>query len=127
MKVKRRTKSVNIILSIFDQSNEALSVVDLVNRLKDDMNKTTVYRVLERLEADGVLHSFSGSNNLTWYAKCNSCSSEHHHDIHPHFECKQCGKVECLDLDIPIPVIKNRTVSETSIIISGQCEDCMSP
>ena len=91
------------------------------------MNKTTVYRILERLEADGVLHSFSRSNNLTLYAKCNSCSLDHHHDVHPHFECKQCGKVECLDLDITIPVIKNRTVSETSIIISGQCEDCMSP
>ena len=69
MKVKRRTKSVNIILSIFDQSTEALSVVDLVNRVKDDMNKTTVYRILERLEADGVLHSFWSSNNLTLYAK----------------------------------------------------------
>ena len=126
MNIKRKTKSVNIILSIFDQTKEAVSVVDLVNRLKTDMNKSTVYRVLNRLEADGILHSFSGSKNLTWYSKRHGCSSSHN-DIHPHFECDECGKVECLDIDIPIPTIKNRKVSQASIIISGQCEDCMRP
>ena len=70
MSVKRRTKSANIILSIFENGREALSVVDLVEQLQHDMNKTTVYRILERLEKEGTIHSFTGTNGLKWYAKC---------------------------------------------------------
>lgn len=125
MSVKRKTKSVNTILSIFEHSQEALSVVDLVGQLKNEMNKTTVYRILERLENDGTIHSFSGSNGLRWYAKCQDCTAQHHHDVHPHFECNDCGKVECLDVNIPIPQLKNRHIDTATIMLTGQCTDCM--
>ncbi|MCT4630970.1 Fur family transcriptional regulator [Winogradskyella sp.] len=125
MSIVRKTKSVNIILSKFDKGHEALSVVDLVEELKEDMNKTTVYRVLDRLENDGTIHSFTGTNGLKWYAKCYQCTSHHHNDVHPHFECNACGKVECLDLNIAIPQIKNRNIETASIMLKGQCSDCM--
>lgn len=124
MSIKRRTKSVNIILSIFEKTNEALSVVDLVEELKDDMNKTTVYRILERLENDGIIHSFSGTNGLKWYAKCHDCSHHNHNDIHPHFECEDCGKMECLEVHISIPKINNKTIQSADILLKGQCADC---
>jgi Fur family ferric uptake transcriptional regulator len=38
------------------QANKALSAIDLVERLKSEMNKTTVYRILERLEDKGMIH-----------------------------------------------------------------------
>ena len=125
MSVKRKTKSVNLILSIFENSSEALSVVDLVEQLKNDMNKTTVYRVLERLENEGAIHSFTGSNGLTWYAKCRECDAHHHNDIHPHFQCEECGKVECLEINIPIPSIENRIIESADVLLKGQCSDCM--
>ena len=125
MSVKRKTKSVGIILSIFQNSHEALSVVDLVEQLKDDMNKTTVYRILERLENEGIIHSFSGTNGLKWYAKCHECSADHHNDIHPHFECEDCGKVECLEVNIFIPKIKDRNIQSVDVLLKGQCADCM--
>ena len=124
MSVIRRTKSVNLIMSIFEHGDEALSVVDLVERLKNDMNKTTVYRILERLEEDGAIHSFAGSSGLKWYAKCHDCSTHKHNDVHPHFECNNCGKVECLDLDISIPEINNRHIETANIMLKGQCADC---
>jgi Fur family ferric uptake transcriptional regulator len=80
MSIVRKTKSVNIILSKFDKGHEALSVVDLVEELKEDMNKTTVYRILERLESEGTIHSFTGTNGLKWYAKCYQCTSHHHNE-----------------------------------------------
>lgn len=125
MSVKRKTKSVNTILSIFHHKKEALSVVELVEELKDEMNKTTVYRILERLENDGAIHSFSGTSGLRWYAKCHDCTAQQHHDVHPHFECKDCGKVECLDVDIPIPQLKNRHIKTATIMLTGLCADCM--
>lgn len=126
MTVRRKTKSVNKILSIFENRQEALSVVDLVEELKEDMNKTTVYRILERLENEGTIHSFTGTTGLKWYAKCHQCSSHQHNDTHPHFECKECGKVECLEINISIPEISNRNIQSADVILTGQCADCMS-
>ncbi|WP_422104076.1 Fur family transcriptional regulator [Winogradskyella sp.] len=125
MSIIRRTKSVNIILSIFEDRHEAQSVVDLVEQLKGQMNKTTVYRILERLENEGTIHSFSGTNGLKWYAKGHQCSTHQHKDIHPHFQCKDCGKVECLDVNIAIPKIDNHSIESADVLLKGQCADCI--
>ncbi|HHP7242643.1 MAG TPA: Fur family transcriptional regulator [Cyclobacteriaceae bacterium] len=126
MGVVRRTKSVDSLLELFEQANEALSAIDLVERLKSEMNKSTVYRILERLEDEGTLHTFKGKDGLQWYAKCKGCTSSHHTDLHPHFQCKVCGKTECLDLELTIPAVSNRKVDSADLLLLGQCEDCLS-
>jgi len=90
------------------------------------MNKTTVYRVLDRLEQDGNIHAFNGKDGLKWYAKCNGCSANYHLDRHPHFQCSSCNKVECLSVKIPIPSIKNYKIQSTNILLMGQCHECSS-
>lgn len=125
MSVKRKTKSLGLILSIFENSTEAISVVDLITKFKGDMNKTTVYRILERLESEGAIHSFLGANGLTWYAKCQQCNAHHHNDIHPHFQCEDCGKVECLEINIPIPTVDNKIIQSANVLLKGQCADCI--
>ena len=89
------------------------------------MNKTTIYRILDRLEDDGVLHSFLGKNGHKWFAKCHNCSASEHHDIHPHFQCSDCGKVDCLTSTITIPEIPNRIVTTAQVLLQGKCEDCI--
>ena len=126
MSVVRKTKSVGTIISIFQETENALSVVELVEQLKNQMNKTTVYRILERLENEGIVHSFTDRKGLTWYAKCKDCSKHQHHDIHPHFQCKRCGKVECLSTEIPLPTFPNHQVDNAEILLFGECEECMS-
>ena len=124
MGIIRKTKAVTTVLQFFEKRNEAKSVVRLIELLKGKMNKTTVYRILEKLEQDGTIHSFNGKDGLKWYAKCEGCSANHHSDKHPHFQCTKCDKVECLSLDIKIPTIKNHTVDYTAILLMGQCEVC---
>jgi len=126
MGVVRKTKSVGTIISIFQETENAQSVVELVEQLKNQMNKTTVYRILERLENEGIVHSFTDRKGLTWYAKCLDCSKHQHHDIHPHFQCKRCGKVECLSTEIPLPSFPNHQVDNAEILLFGECEECMS-
>ncbi len=121
----RSTKSVKIILDAFDNSNGALSVVELVKKYKSDMNKTTVYRILERLEREGILHSFSGVNGLKWFAKSQEIDHTDHSVDHSHFQCDECGKSECLTVDITIPSIPNHKVDSSNLILVGQCEDCL--
>ena len=124
MGVLRKTKSVELVLNEFDKNSSAISVITLVERLRLEMNKTTVYRILNKLEDDGFLHSFLGKNGHKWYAKCTDCSSTVHQDIHPHFQCMSCGKVDCLDLNILIPEISDRKVEVSQILLQGKCEEC---
>lgn len=124
MGMKRQTVSYKILWEQFEQSKDALSVVDLVKRLSECMNKTTVYRILDRLEEDGELHSFAGKDGLKWYAKCHDCSAEKHIDVHPHFQCNHCGNVECLTVDIQIPQVSHHKIEKAQILLLGQCGEC---
>ena len=124
MGVLRKTKSVKILLDEFEKNSSAILVTSLIERLSSEMNKTTIYRILEKLENDGVVHSFLGKNGHKWYAKCKGCSSSIHHDIHPHFECLSCGKVDCLAINIQIPEIPNRKVEFSQVLLQGKCEEC---
>ncbi|WP_298520997.1 Fur family transcriptional regulator [uncultured Kordia sp.] len=126
MGVIRKTKSVQTLLDIFTENKEAISAVQLIELLKEKMNKTTIYRILERLESDGIVHSFVDKDGLKWYATCtDGCSSSHHVDIHPHFQCQDCGKVDCLSVEMTIPRIPNRTINFSQILLIGRCEECL--
>ena len=126
MGIIRKTKAVKLLLSLFESELKAILAVDLVEKLKDDMNKTTVYRALERLEDEGIIHSFIGENGLKWYAKCNNCSSHHHNDVHPHFQCKKCDKVTCLKVEVTIPHVQDYNIETASVFLTGLCADCKS-
>ncbi len=124
MGVTRKTKAVSTVRGIFEDNKQANSVVHLTELLRGEMNKTTVYRVLDRLEQDGVIHSFTGKDGLKWYAKCDGCSSHAHDDVHPHFQCVTCDRVECLPMNIEIPSFENRRIDSANILLMGQCEVC---
>ena len=47
------------MLDLFENTSNALSVVELTDTFSKKMNKTTVYRILDRLEEAGELHSFT--------------------------------------------------------------------
>ena len=125
MGVIRKTKSVDVLLNEFKKSSIAISAKTLIERLDSKFNKTTIYRVLDKLEEDGVLHSFLGKNGLKWYAKCNDCSGSKHNDIHPHFQCLECGRMDCLTIPVAIPNIPNREVEVSQILIQRKCEECI--
>lgn len=124
MGVIRKTQSIQALLAQFDHNDGAISAIELIKRLDQQLNKTTVYRVLERLEDDGVVHSFLDKNGIKWYAKCNGCTPSHHADAHPHFQCLNCGKVDCLPIVVDIPPIPNRKVLVSQVLIQGECEVC---
>ena len=124
MGVIRKTKAVEVLLNEFSTGSVAISAKALIEQLGDTFNKTTIYRVLDKLEDDGVLHSFLGKDGLKWYAKCNGCNSKEHKDVHPHFQCLQCGKVDCLPVHVSLPEIPNRKIEISQLLIQGKCEAC---
>ncbi len=125
MDILRKTQAVESLLKEFTKDSNAISAIELIKRLEEKFNKTTVYRILDKLEDDGVLHSFLGKRGIKWYAKCKGCSTIGHQDIHPHFQCIDCGRVDCLSIEINVPKISNREVATTKFLIQGRCELCL--
>ena len=127
MSISRKTKTVKLILEVFNKTNNAISVVDLVSIFRDKMNKTTVYRILNRLEESGILHSFTDRDGLKRYAKGNQkTGSIKESNLHSHFLCNDCGISSCLPLEIPIPTLPNTRIDSSDHLLTGQCENCHS-
>ena len=127
MSIIRKTKSVRLILSAFNDNKDAISIVELINKFNKKMNKTTVYRVLERLEKSSILHSFAGKDGLKRYAKGGKNSnSKKILNSHPHFLCEDCGTSSCIPIDIIIPSIPNYTIKTSEHLLIGQCKNCLS-
>ena len=125
MGVVRITKSIELLLNEFKTQKTAISTIELIKRLKAKLNKTTIYRMLENLVDDGILHTFIGHDGIKWYAMCTSCTKSKHEDLHPHFECIECGEIDCLKSEVIIPKIQNRKILSSQILIKGMCEKCI--
>jgi len=119
----RKTKSLQAITDAFSHTKTALSCVELAKRFQSEMNKTTVYRILERLEKQGQLHSFTDTHGLRWYAKSEVINADA--DRHSHFQCQDCGISKCLPIEINLPSVPNHRVDSANLILVGQCEDCL--
>ena len=125
MAISRKTKTVKMILDLFGETNNAISVVDLVSTFRNKMNKTTVYRILNRLEESGILHSFSDKDGLKRYAKSNQkIDPDNKNDLHSHFLCDDCGISTCLPMEIPIPKIPDYKINTSQHLLIGQCDNC---
>ncbi|WP_299017095.1 transcriptional repressor [uncultured Polaribacter sp.] len=125
MGIVRKTQSLQLVLNAFNKTTAAISTVDLVKDLKSEINKSTIYRILDKLTDDGVLHAVIGKNGVKQYAKCKSCSKKEHTDNHPHFQCNSCGKINCLDISVTIPQIPNYKVNTVHVLIEGECSQCL--
>ena len=125
MGVVRKTKSVRILLELFQKSEDAISVVDLVKQFQDTMNKSTVYRILDRLEEENTIHSFTGKDGLRWVAKYNNIKKSDIIENHPHFQCKECGKMKCLPIDFTVPKLQDYKIDSANLILVGACGDCL--
>jgi Fur family ferric uptake transcriptional regulator len=96
------------------------------HKLNGLCDRVTIYRVLDRLLDDGLIHKIVNVNGVVNYAACNSCDHNHQHDHeHIHFSCRICGELTCLDQVIPSFALPGGFQSEESFFtISGICKNC---
>ena len=91
------------------------------------MNKTTVYRILDRLEQCDLVHSFVDQNGLKRYARNNkNIKSTKPNSTHSHFMCEDCGDTQCIYIDVNLPELSKYTVKNSEHLLIGQCESCIS-
>jgi len=125
MSIIRKTKTVKLILQEFNENKEAISAIKLIDKFKKNMDKTTVYRILERLEDSGTLHSFIDNDGYKRYAKNDLINNNPEiKEMHPHFLCENCGISSCLPIKIPIPNVANYIIKSAEYLLKGHCKNC---
>jgi len=124
MKQKRNTQAKTEIINLIDSSEKALSHSDIQIKLDGLCNRVTIYRVLDRLEEEGLIHKFVNVDGVINFAKCKNCSAKHIHD-HLHFNCEVCNSVTCIEQVIPkMNLPKNYIVHQYNYVLSGICDKC---
>ena len=127
MGVVRKTKHLQKVLTEFSKSNSAVSAKYLVSHFASSMNKSTIYRILIKLENDSFIHSFIGLDGLKWYAKCSNCKVKKHFDHHPHFHCEECNEVKCIESSLVQSKLIGSDFQVKSVLLTGLCPKCFSP
>lgn len=127
-----KTKPRNIIIEYLKENADtrftAKDIVSELNKGSERVDRSTIYRNLERLCIEGTIVKYKESGvNATCYQY-----SEEHGACHSHIhaECEKCGRIFHLDNSIFADAEK-RMKSEYGIdidygktVIIGLCENC---
>src|SRR5699024_5938086 len=121
---RRQTPSTSAILSILKEAGAALSHDMLRNELEKEVDRTTIYRVLNRFHEDGIIHKVVCDDGKQYFAYCINCEEDEHRHNHFHFRCQGCGKVECLNKEIEVNLPNGYEAKIFNGVISGYCKNC---
>ena len=121
----KRTPGRIAIINLLLQTDHPLSQQEIAHRLiKESINGVSIYRSLDAFLRAGIVHRVE-SGDRTWRFAICGCGSRGH--CHPHFICKKCGKVECLN-SYKLPdlgeIEPGYVVEEQEVYMRGRCETC---
>jgi Fur family transcriptional regulator, ferric uptake regulator len=116
------------ILNIFHQSDFALSHADIVEQIGEKFDRVTIYRALDILDKNGLIHKITDDFVTAKYALCidGSCLPNQHKCEHVHFKCLNCGNIFCISPE-KMPIInlpETYQIQSLSISAKGFCENC---
>ena len=117
------------ILEVIGNNNYPLNpreIIDILSR-STDINRVTVYRILDLLVEKKLIDRISGGGRSFHYG----LAPNEHHQSHPHFYCRECGRMECLNpesLHLDIKPL-NRTfpglIDNVQVCLDGICKNCL--
>lgn len=124
----RKTTGRLAVLALFAKQGRALSHSELQEGVTENVDRVTLYRILESFEQNGILHKVPDDQVSVKYALCDHEHEvgEAHSDDHAHFKCRVCGNTVCLD-DTEIPSLNvpaGYKVEGSLLLISGLCAAC---
>jgi Fe2+ or Zn2+ uptake regulation protein len=122
---KRNTKTKELVMDVLLNSPSALCYDDLEQQLAGQVNRVSIYRILQGFCDDGKVHKVPDVNGKVYYAPCRDCEAGHHSDNHLHFRCVKCERICCIEKPVAIPGLpRGYRVREVSCLISGYCPNC---
>lgn len=110
------------VLAALLEADHAVPHHELEERFGGRYNRVTIYRVLDWLKDAGLVHRTTGHDRV-WRFGVAAEATGH---AHPHFECEECGQVECLATSETPRVRLPRGYSRSSVevVVKGRCRTC---
>lgn len=124
IKKTRNTEKQNLVKEILTNAKQTLSAEDIRNAMPIKVNKTTIYRILDRFLEKGEIHVISDKNGKTYYAQGSENLKDAKSHNHIHFQCQTCESVTCLEDSITLPMLDGFTIKKTQCLIIGICNKC---
>ncbi len=126
MKRGRKTAAKTEVFNLLNQSEVALSHSEIQSSLDGLCDRVTIYRVLDRLVDEHVVHKVVNVDGGVKYASCHHCETTHNHSHnHIHFSCNKCKSVTCIeDVEPSFKLPTKYKISEVNFTVSGLCPHC---
>jgi Fur family ferric uptake transcriptional regulator len=116
------------VMEIIGNNTYPLSAQEIYDTIKrnQSINRVTVYRILDSLVQNGLVDRISGGR-----ASFFGLAPNDHHQSHPHFYCRQCGRMNCLN---PRSISMDMTsferifpgkIDNVEIRVDGICKNCL--
>lgn len=118
-----------IVLEVIGANQMPLSAEEIHKTVlrTHDINKVTVYRILDILVEKGIVERLSAGDQSFRYG----LAANENHPHHAHFYCKICGHMECLDPSsvqvnsAPLKRFHSGVIERAEIRFDGICKNCL--
>jgi Fur family ferric uptake transcriptional regulator len=97
-----------------------------IQKAMSPIDRVTLYRTLESLTSNGVIHKALQEGTDVFYAICgHRCAVGHHKHDHIHFKCQTCNTVTCEKpiegIEILLPEYE---IHKVAVAVEGICPKC---
>jgi Fur family ferric uptake transcriptional regulator len=117
------------VLEVIGNNSFPLSAGDIYKTLErsSSINRVTVYRILDLLVDRGIVERLSTGGRSAYYG----LAPNTYHQHHPHFYCKICGQMDCLNPD-SLKVEADSfwktfpgQIDKVEVRVDGICKNCL--
>ena len=129
----RQTKPRELVLQILEQSEISLSpyeIVDLIRLSGKKGDVVSVYRIMQTLEENGIVHRVLSSGK---FRKCHlspDMEAHNHNHCHHNLVCRNCGNIEeinCQGMNLIEQVVASQAnfqIQSHALEFYGTCGNC---
>jgi Fur family ferric uptake transcriptional regulator len=117
------------VLEVVGNNSFPLSADDIFKTLErtSSINRVTVYRILDLMVDHDIVEKLSTGGRAAYYG----IAPNDNHQPHPHFYCKSCGQMDCLnpdslnvDTDSLWKTFPGR-IDKIEVRVDGVCKNCV--
>jgi Fur family ferric uptake transcriptional regulator len=117
------------VLEVIGGNPSPLSAQEIFTTLSRTagINRVTVYRILELLVEKGLVDRLSSGGRSQLYGM----APNPNHPAHPHFHCRSCGAMQCLQpgsLKVDLSGVERSFAGEVhavEVLVEGVCRNCL--
>jgi len=117
------------VLEVIGNNNSPLSAQQIFDTLQRtaNINRVTVYRILDLLVDSELVDRINGGGRSFVYG----LAPNGNHPAHPHFYCKNCGNLECLNpesLNVDMQSMERTfpgLIENVEVRVDGVCKNCL--